>query len=396
MLVLRCPRLRGATGLVDYVKAAFNLLFLVPGQTGGLETYARYLIPAILDAAASEDEFIAFVSRDAQEWAPLRALAGRMKVITLPTHSRRREQWMFGEQVLLPRALRRSGAELMHNLTATGPVSCAVPTVTTTHDLAYHVVPDAATGVRGHVMRAIVPRVARQSRLVITGSEAARDDVVDIIGIPPERIVVIPHSAESAFAEPELTPRQSRERFALGDRLVALFPGAFRPYKNASRLLDAMRLISEDQRPVLLLTGSGAACEADLRAQVERQGLEADVRFVGWADDGLMESLYGVADVLVFPSLHEGFGLPVLEAMRRGIPVVSSGATSLPEVGGDAARYFDPYDEHAIASAIVAVIGDQVLRAEMAARGLARAEQYSWARSGTATYEVYRQALAAA
>lgn len=374
------------------MKVLLNLLFLVPGETGGLETYARGLLPEVVRAANSSDEFIAVISADARDTDLLTGNPS-IRAIELPVRSRRREQWLLAEQMLLPWIVRREAPDVVHNLTSTGPVVGRVPMVTTTHDLAYHTAPDAAAGIKGRVMRAIAPRVAQQSRVVITVSEYSREQLVDLADIDPEQVVVIPNGVDDPIDPGDTAVFEARTRMTLVDRRVALFPGAFRPYKNAASLLRAIATIPRAIRPVAVLTGHGPECESELRLLVDELGIGADVRFAGWVDQWEMECLYRISDVVVFPSLHEGFGLPVAEAMARGVPVACSNTTSLPEVGGDSPRYFDPLRVEEIAASITETLVDSDLRAMMIARGLERARRYSWERAGAETYTCYRRAV---
>ena len=378
------------------MKVAWNLLFLVPGETGGLETYARYLLPELVEASAGRESFIALVPEEAEDWPPLQDLQGAVEVVVLPVRSRRREQWLFGEQVLIPRALRSQRVDLLHNLTATGPLWPGRPQVTTVHDLIYNVVPASSPGLRGAVMRKLAPGVARKSELVITDSDASARDLERVARFDAARIRVIPIAAAAASVEPDCDPAELRTRLHAGTRQIALCPGGMKPHKNVVKLLAALALMLPNERPLLLLPGYSTGHQETLVQHCAELGLEDDVRFLGWVDDALLEALYGAADVLVFPSLYEGFGLPVLEAMMRGVPVVCSNAASLPEVGGEAVHYFDPRDEHAIAAEIRAVLGDAALRSRMIEEGLTRAASFSWQRAAHETLEVYRSALASA
>jgi glycosyltransferase involved in cell wall biosynthesis len=377
------------------IHVAWNLLFLVPGETGGLETYARHLMPALARAGAPEFRFTAVIAREAEGWEPLRRIEG-VDVVELPVCSRRREQWILGEQFLVPRALRANGIDLLHNLTATGPLWPGRPQVTTVHDLIYNVVPESSPGLRGAVMRRLAPAVARRSERVITDSEASARDLERIAHLDASRVRVVPIAADTVAVVPECGPEEIRQRFQIGTRRLALCPGGMKPHKNVVRLLEALALMPRDRRPVLLLPGYSTGHQETLVRRCAELGLEGDVRFLGWVDDALLEALYAAADILIFPSLYEGFGLPVLEAMMRGVPVVCSNAASLPEVGGDAVRYFDPLDVAAMAAEITLVLDDGDLRARMAGAALERAGGFSWERAARETLEVYRTALASA
>jgi glycosyltransferase involved in cell wall biosynthesis len=185
-----------------------------------------------------------------------------------------------------------------------------------------------------------------------------------------------------------------RERLRLGERPVLLSLSAKRPHKNLLALIGALALLPVEERPVLVLAGYPTEHEVQLRERARTLGLDRDVRFAGWLSDAEVEGLWAIADAFVFPSLYEGFGLPVLEAMARGVPVACSNASSLPEVAGDAALLFDPRDEAAIADALQRLLGDAALAERLRVAGGERVRQFTWERTARATIDSYRRALA--
>ena len=180
---------------------------------------------------------------------------------------------------------------------------------------------------------------------------------------------------------------------SLGERRVVLSPSAKRPHKNLPRLLRALAAIPRERRPVLVVPGYPTPHEDELRALAAELGLDDDVRLPAWIPAGDLEGLYELADAVVFPSLYEGFGLPVLEAMARGVPVACSDRSSLPEVAGDAALLFDPEDVRAIAGAIERLLTDEALRARLAAAGPDQARRFSWEQTTALTVASYRRTL---
>ncbi len=185
-----------------------------------------------------------------------------------------------------------------------------------------------------------------------------------------------------------------RARFELGEHRVLLSLSAKRAHKNLLALIGALARIAPERRPLLVLPGYPTAHETELRERTHTLGIEDDVRFPAWVSAEELEGLWGLAEAFVFPSLYEGFGLPVLEAMARGVPVACSDASSLPEVAGDAALLFDPRDESAIARALSRLLDDPELRDRLRARGLARVAEFTWERTARLTLESYRRALA--
>ena len=183
-----------------------------------------------------------------------------------------------------------------------------------------------------------------------------------------------------------------RERLELGERPVLLTLSAKRPHKNLLALIDALAAIPAERRPVLVAPGYPTAHEQELRGRAASLGIAADVRFPAWVSTAELETLWRLARAFVFPSLYEGFGLPVLEAMARGVPVTCSDASSLPEVAGDAALLFDPRSERAIREAIELILGDEALATRLRERGLARAAEFTWRRTAELTLASYARA----
>jgi glycosyltransferase involved in cell wall biosynthesis len=369
-----------------------NLLFLVPGETGGMEVVARELIPALLTAAPPGMRFTAFINREAADagggpWGEL------LPAVTVPVNSRDRVQWVLGEQSLLPVMAARRRVQLLHSLASTAPLWGAFKRVTTVHDLIYARFPDAHSGIREKGMKILVPQAARRSERVMADSRSTRDDLVSLLGIASDRIDVVPlglGSVQRASAPPE---QEVRERFELGERRVVLTLSAKRPHKNLTALIGALGRIPAEERPLLVLPGYGTWHEGELRERAESAGVTGDIRLCGWVDDEQLEGLWSVAEAFVFPSLYEGFGLPVLEAMARGVPVACSDASSLPEVAGEAALLFDPREESQIAQALQRILSDRELRGRLRALGRARAQLFTWERTARLTLESYARAL---
>ncbi len=357
-----------------------------------MEVAARELIPALLAEAPPGMHFTAFVNREAAAakdgpWGQL------LPVVTVPVNARNRVQWVLGEQTLLPPLAMRAGVDLMHSLASTAPLWGRFRRVVTVHDLIYARFPEAHAGIRDKGMQVLVPRAVRRSHRVIADSLSTRDDLVQMLGVGADRIDVVPLGLGSVRRAVPIDERETRARFELGERRLLLSLSAKRPHKNLLALIGALARIPAEERPVLVLAGYPTAHEAELRERATSEGLAADVRFPEWLSAEELEGLWAIARAFVFPSLYEGFGLPVLEAMARGVPVACSNASSLPEVGGEAALLFDPHDEAAIAGALRRLLDDATLREQLRARGLARVHEFTWQRTARLTLDSYRRAL---
>ncbi len=269
----------------------------------------------------------------------------------------------------------------MHSLASTGPAAGRVVRVTTIHDLNYKLVPDTHFGVRGLGMRVLVPLAARRSRRVIVDAESTREDLHEHLGTPREKVDVAPLAARVP-PDPAATPEaELRARLELGDRPLVLSLSAKRPHKNLPRLFRAVAAMDPERRPVLVVPGYPTPHEEELRALAGELGIAELVRMPPWLPAADLEGLYRIAAGVVFPSLYEGFGLPVLEAMARGVPVACSDRSSLPEVAGDAALLFDPEDVDAIRAAMERLLTDAELAERLRDAGRERAALFTWERT---------------
>jgi glycosyltransferase involved in cell wall biosynthesis len=286
---------------------------------------------------------------------------------------------LWWEQVTLPRLLRRRRPALVHAPNCFLPLRRPCPGVVTVHDLAFEDHRDDFSRRTGWKYRTITRRAARSAERVICVSHFTRDDVCARYGVDPERTRVVPIAP--ALPAGGANPPAGR---------YLLYAGDLRPKKNLLALVRAWRrLRGEGLEQRLVLAGRDFGVGDDLRAAAGPEPLELP----GFVDDEALDALMRGADALVHPSLYEGFGMAVVEAMVRGCPTILARATALPETGGDAAEYFEPHEEADIARAIRAVLNDPARRNELIARGEARAAELSWKRTAAATVEVYRELL---
>jgi glycosyltransferase involved in cell wall biosynthesis len=370
-----------------------DLIFLVPGETGGMEVAARELIGALLEQAPSEVRFTAFINRESA--AAQGPWVDQLPAVTVPVNARNRVQWVRGEQTLLPRLAARAGVDLVHGLASMVPLWGRFRRVVTVHDLIYARFPQAHSGIRDKGMQLLVPAAARRSDRVIVDSESTRRDLIELLGVGAERIDVVPLGLGTVRRDEPLGEQETRARFGLESRRVVLSLSAKRPHKNLIALIEALATIPVERRPLLVLPGYPTWHEQELRERSSRSGVSEDVRFLEWVSGAEIEGLWALTDAFVFPSLYEGFGLPVLEAMARGVPVACSSASSLPEVAGDAALMFDPHDRAAIAEAIERLLADRALVESLRAKGFEQARLFSWERTARLTLESYARALGA-
>ena len=363
-----------------------NLVFLVPGETGGMETAARETLPALFAAAPPDMRFTAFVSRDAGD-GPWRDV----ETVVVPVSSRRRSEWVRGEQQHLPRLAARSGVDLVHSFASTAPLRGRFVRVVTVHDLIFRHMPEVHGRLGARAMGFLVPQAIRRCRRVIAVSQATRDDIVASLGTPREKIDVVYQGHGLAIAANPVSEIELRSRFELGERRVLLALSAKLPHKNLAVLLDA--LAGLDERPLLVLAGYPTPHERELRAHAAALGLSEDVRWPGWLSAPELEGFWAITAGFVFPSLYEGFGVPPLEAMSRGVPVACSNTSALPEIVDGAAILFDPRDPDAVAGAIRRLLaGDEEIE-RLREAGRRRAGEFTWERTAQGLLASYLRAL---
>lgn len=292
----------------------------------------------------------------------------------------------------LARPGRTWGSELLH-VQYVRPPRCDVPCATTIHDISFEHFPRLFTKRAVVRMRATIPWSARHSRVVITGSEYSRRDLIERYRLAPDRVVVTPYAADPRFRpQPPERVRLVRERLGLA-RDYVLYIGNLQPRKNLPRLLEAYVRLGAD-RPQLVIVGQRAWLHEQVFESVRRHRLDGHVRLTGYLDVDDLPPLYAGALAFVYPSLFEGFGLPVLEAMACGAPTLSSASSSIPEVAGDAALLVDPTRVDAIEEGLRRLLGDAGLRRRLSAAGLDQARLFSWQRCAEETTGAYRLALA--
>ena len=303
------------------------------------------------------------------------------------------------EQLSLPLAVRRAKADLFHAPHYVLPALTPGPSVVTIHDCIHLMFPQYLRHRLGYVYaRAAMWTAAHKSERIFTVSEQSKRDILKFFKVPPEKIVVTPNAIDDRLnVEPSAERvKQIRERYQLSHEYI-LYVGNIKPHKNLERLIEAFDYVRSQGRSELelLIIGDEISKLQPLRRAVHKYGLHRSVRFHGFVPHETLAVLYRLASVFVFPSLYEGFGLPPLEAMACGTPVVTSNVSSLPEVVGDAAITVDPYSAPAIAEGILKVLHSSHLRAELRQRGFARVREYSWERSVTRVREVYGEVAGA-
>ncbi len=374
------------------LRVGLNLIFLGE-RAGGAGRYARELAGALLEAEPGI-ELELFVSRDAPADLREQAWAQEVRLSTLPISLNGPPTHVPAEYLALPALARAHRLDVLHSPANTGPTfTPGVAGVVSLLDLIWlHRPEEWEASPRVHrTMRRRVARAVAGADRIFAISEAAAEDIRDTLGVPAERIEVTPLGARLGGVAP-MSPESLRAWLDLGEQRIVLCVAQKRPYKNLRLLIGALPSLDPDV--VLVLPGAPTPYEQELRDYAHQLGVLERVRFPEWLSDEQLEGLYAAAEVFVLPSLIEGFGLPVLEAMLRGVPVACSNIPALVEVVGDAALTFDPHSPEELVAALRRLLDDRPLATSLAERGRARAAEFTWRRTAQATLEGYRRAIA--
>lgn len=357
----------------------------IQGRFTGDSTYWRGLIQG-LSRVRTDDEFIVYL--DARLPEPEMPMPDGIQAKTLRAHSARVwSAWAF------PRALRDDGVQIAH-VQYTIPPRMPCPTVTTVHDVSFKRFPKFFTLKDRVILDLAVRRARRMAARIIAVSQHAKSEIVKLYGVDPERISVTHEGADEQFKPMD----HGAARDAIGEKYSIHSPfiltvGVIQPRKNLRRLLEALAKLKGIRQSdhKLVIVGKYGWKETKLGRRVEELGLAEDVIFTGYVPHEDLPAFYNAADAFVYPSVYEGFGLPPLEAMACGTPVIAGNRSSLPEVVGEAGVMVDPYDPDAFADAMAKVLAGESLRSEMSARGLEQAKKFSWDNMARETLAVYHE-----
>lgn len=358
----------------------------IGARQGGNETYIRNLISALADLDHENRYTLYFSTAQAAASWHHRHANFAVRLLPPPTP-------LVRVPVALAYELRRRPVDVLH-VQYTAPPFCPAPIVTTIHDLAFEHLPETFTRRGKTQLRLTVRRTARRAEHILTVSEYSRQDIIKTYRLPPDKVTVTHNGCEAQFTPigSEQEAGAIKRKFGISkDYLLAV--GSLQPRKNLVRLLHAyakLRAQQPDFQLQLVLVGRQLWLYQEILREIKQQNFAADVIVTDYVSDEDLPALYRSAVALVYPSLFEGFGLPPLEAMACGTPVIASDTSSLPEVVGQAALLVDPYDEAAIVQAIWQIARDAFLRQRLQQAGLAQAKQFTWRAAAEKTLAVYR------
>jgi anaerobic magnesium-protoporphyrin IX monomethyl ester cyclase len=368
------------------MRIAFDGTALRPGRTG-VGYYTEHLLHH-LARLATNDEIIVVSNRDIDTTSPL---PPRVRVATPP----RRVPRMVWMQTLAVSALREVEADVVHFTNGMVPVLSPVPTVVTIHDMSLRLYPRYHPARRVVLNGPLVDLAARRADAIITVSESAKRDIVRLYNLDPARVHVVYEAAAPSFARVHDPAELDRVRRRYGlDQRVILYVGTIEPRKNLPTLIDAFaaRYCSGELPHQLVCVGPYGWLSRGLEDRVARSGAAHAINFTGYVPFADLPALYSLAEMFVYPSMYEGFGLPVIEAMACGAPVITGRTAALSEVGGGAIQYVNQITPRALGDALVTLAASCARREELSAAGLARSATFSWNRAAGESLEIYRQA----
>jgi len=368
------------------MKVGISLLWLVPGYRG-LETYVRGLL-AGLDQTDHHNHYVLFTNP--QNHARFAHLSNRFTRRLCPMPIKSRVAWRIAEQALAPRYADQERLDLLHAPADLIPLKRSCATVVTIHDVNFYSLSDRLPVSASRLFELWVKRSARRADAIITVSRFSGAQISANCGVADSRIAVI-YNAPAIWKPPSAArwPQLARRLGLHCDYLVTFADGS--PHKNLGALIQAFAQLGSSDRLRLVVVGDRAKqARWILRLQANPR-LRGSIIFTGYLGDDDLSLVLGNSRLLVFPSLYEGFGLPVVEAMAAGIPVACSRAAALPEIAGNAALFFSPSDTAAMTRAIETLLTNEPLRKNLAAAGRARAAHFSWTRAALQTIEVYER-----
>ena len=370
------------------MKIGINLLYLLPGVVGGTETYAAGLLHGLAQID-QRDEFIVFVNRESATW-PIPEAPNFSRVVC-PVHATIRSRRYLFEQLRLPRLLAKYKIDVVHSLGYVTPLMAPCRSVVSILDILYDY-PGAFSYLKKQLLKLLVVVSAQRAEHILTISEASRGQIVSRLHVRPEKVTVSLLASKTRKAGNEQNWAGLSSKLGIcGDYLLAF--SSLSPSKNIPTLLQAFARLRAglSESVQLVLVGHQPKRGALLRKLTDSLGLHDSAVFTGYLSDDALALVLKHATVFVFPSLYEGFGIPILEAMAAGVPTACSNVASLPEVAGDAALLFDPTSLEEMIKALTCLLTNPSLRDELVAKGHQNVQRFSWANTAEKTLKIYQK-----
>lgn len=366
-------------------------------ERAGIGRYARELVRA-LARLDHDNHYTLFMPQDAHPELVAFDWPANFRLCRAPIPERALVALWHRARVSLPVEVFTGGVDIFYSPDFLLPPARVHKTVVTVHDLSYVRLPECYPEVLKAFLNRSVPRSVRRADLVLADASSTRDDLQDLYGVPPAKVQVLYSGVDARFCPevPAADLERVRTKYDLSQPYL-LSVGTIQPRKNYARVIQAFSRLqmTNSGLPVadyqLLISGGKGWMYEDVYDTIQRLGVEDRVRMLGYTPDEDLPALYALATLFVYPSLYEGFGLPVAEAMACGVPVITSNASSLPEVAGDAALYFDPLDVEGMAVAIGRALASEALRNELRTKGFHQVRQFTWDRSARQLLDCFTQ-----
>lgn len=363
----------------------------LPPHPVGAGNYIIQLIRAFARIKVN-DEFVIFAQQRGQALISLPENDSFEWIILEDINPLSRLIW---EQTLFPQLIKKSGVDLLHSMHYTRPVKLPCASVVTFHDMTFFLYPELHTRAKRLFFPLAIRASARQADALTAVSENTRQDAIRILGISPEKITATQLGVDPAFRPINDAgfKRVIAEKYDLPERFI-LYVGLLEPRKNLPMLIRAYkRLIDGGENFKLVLVGRYGWRYGELLRQINNLDLEGMVHFTGYVSQEDLPLVYNLSSLFVYPTLYEGFGLPALEAMASGVPVITTDVSSLPEIVGEAGILVPANNVEALYGAMIAVLGDEDLRRKMINKGIQRAAKFTWEQTAKLTFQVYQQVM---
>ncbi len=362
-------------------------------QDGGIGRYVRELVNALAQVD-SQTSYRLFIARAASSRLPSPP-ASNFLWSPLSLSPRWLARIWHRARLPIPVELFTGSVDLFHAMDfVLPPTRSKTRTLLTVHDLSFVRVPEATSPRLKAYLDRVVPNSVLRADHVLADSQSTKNDLVSLYDTPPNKVSVLASGVDPSFRRVDSHVSMTMRRKYRLEQPFIFSVGTVQPRKNYGRLIQALaQLRQKDYALDLVVAGGKGWLDDPIYEIVHRTGMEQHVHFIGFVDDRDLPALYSAAECLAFPSLYEGFGFPVLEAMACGTPVITSDVSSLPEVAGDAALLVDPYDSEAIAHAIASIVDDTALRSQLVEKGNKQVGRFSWVESARKLHQIYRDML---
>lgn len=370
------------------MRIGINTLYLLPGKVGGSETYITNIVKC-LSRLDKDNEYIIFINNECKGY--FEKLAPNIKTILCPFNAASRPIRILWEQLILPFQIKKHKIDLLFSGGFTAPFVCPAKSVLMVFDMQHINQPENFSKVFLFFLKTIIYMSVKSADHILTLSNNSKNDITGHYNITPENVTATYLASDSDvfYKRSEDEVDGVRNKYNLPERYL-YYGAASLPHKNHKRLLNVFKSIKKNLPDVkLVLTGARDYGEGSIAEHIKSLDLDDDVILLGWLSFDEVAAIYSGAELFVFPSLHEGFGMPVLEAMACGTPVVSSNIEPLKEIVADGAILFDPYDEESMKETILSVLSGSELKNSLIKKGTDRADFFTWENTAKSTMEVF-------